>query len=160
MAIEENGKKKLNKKEVRNIAIAGAAGGVGGAIKGVGDSAFNNYKSYNKIRSAYINKHINEYIKAGIPKKEAYRRVIDDFAKKKISLSKVVPEYTGASKYRVADAYRMKAISEMPYKAIGGAMAGVPIGMLAYGQISNMIENLDKKKSNNMVYFEKVTKNK
>lgn len=160
MGVEDNGKKKLNKKEVRNIAIAGVAGGVGGAAKGIGDSALNNYKSYSKIRSAYIDRHIDKYIKAGIPKKEAYRRVIDDFAKKKISLNKVVPEYTGVNKYRVADAYKMKAISEMPYKAIGGVMAGVPIGMLAYGQISNIIENLDKKKSNNMVYFEKVTKNK
>lgn len=160
MDIDKGNKKKLNKKEVRNIAMAGVAGGVAGAAKGVGDVTFDNYKAYNKIKKAYINNHIDEYVKAGVSKKEAYKHIIEEFAKKKISLNKVIPEYTGINKYNVADAYKMKALSEMPYKAIGGAMAGIPIGMLAYGQISNIIENLDKKNPKNMVYFEKVTKNK
>lgn len=157
MNANKDGKKKINKKEVRNIAIAGAAGGVAGAVKGTGDAALDNYKAYNKIKKAYASKHIDEYIKAGMSKKEAYKRVIEDFSKKKISLNKVIPEYTGISKHNVANAYRLKALSEMPYKTIGGALAGVPLGMLAYGQVSNIINNLDKKASENMIYFEKVT---
>lgn len=156
---KKNGKdKKVNKKEVRNIAIAGGVGGIAGATKGVGATAINNYKSYDKVKKAYIDSHIDEYIKKGLSKKEAYKRIIKDFSNKKIALNKIIPEYKGVSKYHIADAYKIKALNEIPYKAIGGAMTGVPLGMLAYGQISNIIENLDKKASDNMVYFEKVTK--
>lgn len=153
-------RKEINKKEVRNIAAAGVVGGLAGAGQGAGTVAFNNYDKYNKVKKAYINKHIDEYMKRGLSKKEAYKVILEEFSKKKIELNKIIPDYKGPNKYRLADAYKAKAIHEMPYKVIGGAMAGVPLGMLAYGQISNLAENFTKKASYNMVYFEKVTNNK
>lgn len=157
---EKKAKKKINKKEIKNIAIAGAVGGVAGAGKGVGNVAIDNYKKYNKVKKSYIDKHIDEYIKKGFSKKEAYKRIIEDFSSKKIPLNKIIPEYKGVNKYKVSDAYKIKALNEIPYKAIGGTLVGVPLGMLAYGQVSNIVENLNKKASYDMIYFEKVTSNK
>lgn len=155
---KNDNKKSINKKEVKNIALAGAAGGTAGAMKGAGDVAISNYKTYKKIKNAYVDKHLNDYIKSGMSKKEAYKKVIEEFSKKKIALNKVIPGYAGDAKHYIGNAYYIKAMSEAPYKVVGGALAGVPLGMLAYGQISNLIQNLDKKASDNMVYFEKVTK--
>lgn len=151
-------KKEINKKEVKNIAASGLMGGMIGAAKGAGDVAFNNHKTYSKIKKAYINSNIDKYIEQGMSKKDAYKHVIDEFSKKKLSLNKIIPEYTGTAKHNLANAYKIKALSEMPYKAIGGAFAGIPIGMLAYGQISSMLDNIDKKALDNMVYFEKISK--
>lgn len=150
-------KKQLNKKEIKNIAISGVAGGAAGAVKGAGDVAISNYKSYNKIKNAYINNHIDDCIKSGMSKKDAYKHLINEFSKKTIALNKVIPEYTGGKQHNVANAYQIKALSELPYKVIGGAMVGIPVGMLAYGQLSDIAEKINKKASDNMVYFEKVT---
>lgn len=150
-------KKEINKKELRNIVLAGVTGGTLGGLKETGKTINSSRRDYSQLKKMFINQELSKYLSQGISKKDAIDKLKKEFSNKTIPLAKVIQGYDGPQTARVGNAYITRAVHELPYKAIGGAIVGFPAGVLAYSTLSSLAEN--KKNGKNLKYLDPVQNN-
>lgn len=149
--------KKINKKELRNITLAGMTGGTLGGLKEAGKVINSSRRDYSQLKKKFIGNELSNYLSQGMSKKDAIDKLKKEFSNKTIPLAKIINGYDGPQMARVGDAYITKAVHELPYKALGGAIVGFPAGVLAYSTISSLKEN--KKNGKNLKYLDPVQNN-
>ncbi len=149
--------KKINKKELRNITLAGLTGGTLGGVKEAGKVIGSSTRDYGQLKKRFIGQELSNYLSQGMSKKDAINKLKKEFSNKTIPLAKVIKGYDGPQVARVSDAYITKAVHELPYRALGGAIVGFPAGVLAYSTISSLKDN--KKNGKSLKYLKSVQNN-